>query len=70
MDLAQNQGQRRWRWYNMRGKFLKVRCECKNEQNIFEKCSTKVDCLVCGKPIATPQGGKAKLIARVLEVLE
>tara|TARA_Y100000310_G_scaffold335652_1_gene418200 strand:+ start:1588 stop:1752 length:165 start_codon:yes stop_codon:yes gene_type:complete len=54
----------------MRGKFLKVRCECKNEQNIFEKCSTKVDCLVCGKPIATPRGGKAKLNARVLEVLE
>ncbi|MBT4174429.1 30S ribosomal protein S27e [archaeon] len=52
-----------------KSKFIKVRCKCKNEQIIFEKCSTKVDCLVCGKPLAVPQGGKAKIEARVLEVL-
>lgn len=52
-----------------KSKFLKVRCECKNEQIIFEKSSTPVKCLVCGKPLAVPKGGKAKVEARVLEVL-
>ena len=52
-----------------KSKFLKVRCECKNEQIIFEKCSTPVKCLVCGKALAVPKGGKAKVEARVLEVL-
>jgi len=54
----------------MRSKFIKVRCECKNEQNIFEKASTKVNCLVCNKPLAEPKGGKAKINGRILEVLE
>tara|TARA_Y100000310_G_C20699289_1_gene828201 strand:- start:6881 stop:7057 length:177 start_codon:yes stop_codon:yes gene_type:complete len=52
-----------------KSKFLKVRCKCKNEQVIFEKCSTPVNCLVCGKPLAVPKGGKAKVEASVLEVL-
>ena len=52
-------------------KFLKVRCsKCKNEQIIFEKASSKIICLVCDEPIAIPKGGKAKLKATVLEVLE
>lgn len=52
-------------------KFVKVRCpKCKNEQIIFGKVSTAVACLVCGKPLADPTGGKSKLRARVLEVLD
>lgn len=52
-------------------KFVKVRCpKCKNEQIIFGKISTEVACLVCGKPLADPTGGKSKLKARVLEVLD
>ncbi len=52
-------------------KFVKVRCpKCKNEQIIFGKVSTVVACLVCGKPLADPTGGKSKLKARVLEVLD
>jgi small subunit ribosomal protein S27e len=52
-------------------KFIKVRCpKCKNEQIIFGKSSTQVDCLVCGKQLATPTGGKSKVKARILEVLE
>ena len=52
-------------------KFVKVRCpKCKNEQLIFGKTSTEVTCLVCGKPLAEPTGGKSELKARVLEVLE
>ena len=51
-------------------KFMKVRCNCKNEQIIFGKCSTVVNCLVCGKPLAHPVGGKSSVEARVLEVLD
>lgn len=54
-----------------KSKFIKVRCnKCKNEQIIFEKPSSKVECLVCGAPVSTPAGGKGKIAARVLEVLE
>jgi small subunit ribosomal protein S27e len=52
-------------------KFVKIRCpKCKNEQVMFGKASTEVKCLVCGKILAEPKGGKAKVKARVLEVLE
>lgn len=51
-------------------KFIKIRCpKCNNEQIMFGKASTPVGCLVCGKQLATPGGGKAKVKARVLEVL-
>ena len=52
-------------------KFIKVRCpKCKNEQIVFGKAGTKVSCLVCGKLLAEPTGGKSKVKARILEVLE
>ena len=52
-------------------KFIKIRCpKCKNEQIMFGKTSTTVKCLVCDKPLAEPTGGKAKVKARILEVLE
>ncbi len=52
-------------------KFVKVRCpKCKNEQIMFGKASSVVGCLVCGKVLAEPTGGKAKVKARILEVLE
>ena len=55
----------------MKGKFIKVKCsKCKNEQIVFGKISSQVTCLVCGKRIAEPTGGKAKVKARILEVLE
>ena len=51
-------------------KFVKVRCpKCKNEQIMFGKTSTEVDCLVCGKQLASPTGGKSRVKARILEVL-
>tara|TARA_Y100000310_G_scaffold345600_1_gene467091 strand:+ start:2849 stop:3025 length:177 start_codon:yes stop_codon:yes gene_type:complete len=51
-------------------KFIKVKCEkCKNEQIIFDKASTKVNCLVCNEPLAITTGGKAKIKANVLEIL-
>ena len=61
------------RFYKMneiKSKFMKVRCnKCKNEQNIFNKASSVVTCLVCGEVLSTPTGGKSKIDARVLEEL-
>jgi small subunit ribosomal protein S27e len=52
-------------------KFIKLRCpKCKNEQIIFGKSSTQIKCLVCDKVLADPSGGKSKIKARILEVLE
>ena len=52
-------------------RFVKVRCsKCKNEQVIFGKASTVVECLVCSQVLAEPSGGKTRIKARVLEVLE
>ena len=50
-------------------KFIKVRCKCKNEQIIYGRAASTVDCLVCKKPVAESTGGKVKVVARVLEVL-
>ncbi|MCF7798542.1 30S ribosomal protein S27e [Candidatus Woesearchaeota archaeon] len=52
-------------------KFIKVRCpKCKNEQIVFGKSASEVKCLVCDKVLAEPTGGKTRVKARVLEVLE
>lgn len=52
-------------------KFVKVRCpKCKNEQVTFGKSGSKVTCLVCSKDISEPTGGKSRIKARILEVLE
>ncbi|MBU0981004.1 MAG: 30S ribosomal protein S27e [Nanoarchaeota archaeon] len=52
-------------------KFIKIRCpKCKNEQITFGKAATEVKCLVCSKVLVESSGGKSKIKARVLEVLE
>jgi small subunit ribosomal protein S27e len=51
---------------------LRVKClDCENEQIIFGYASTEIKCLKCGKVLAKPSGGKARLepTARELEVL-
>lgn len=54
-----------------KSKFIKVRCpKCKNEQIIFGKATSVVNCLVCSKVLSEPTGGKGKIKARILEVLE
>lgn len=51
-------------------KFLSIVCNnCKNEQVIFGKASTRIKCLKCGKELAKPKGGKAHVKAKVKEVL-
>jgi len=52
-------------------RFAKVKCtDCENEQIIFGNASTVVKCLVCGRTLAEPRGGKAEIKSQVLEVLE
>jgi len=52
-------------------KFLKVKCEgCRNEQIIFNKASTPVKCLVCGKELAVPTGGMAVIKTKIVQVLD
>ena len=52
-------------------RYIKVKCnKCKNEQIIFGKTSTPVKCLVCDSILASPTGGKSKVKARIMEVLE
>jgi small subunit ribosomal protein S27e len=54
-----------------RSKFFKVKCpDCENEQTVFEKASTTVTCVVCGKELATPTGGKANFKAEILADLK
>jgi small subunit ribosomal protein S27e len=54
-----------------RSRFLKVKCnDCENEQVIFGCASTLVSCLVCGRTLAEPTGGKAFIKTQIVEVLE
>jgi len=50
--------------------FLRIECEeCGNQQNIFSKPSTNVECLVCGETLASTTGGRAEINGEVLETL-
>ena len=51
--------------------FVKVKCEkCNNEQVVFDSASSAVKCLICGEELVKPTGGKAKVIAEIVEVFE
>ncbi|MFH0816692.1 MAG: 30S ribosomal protein S27e [Methanobacteriota archaeon] len=51
-------------------KFAKVKCkDCGNEQIIFLRASTDVNCVVCGSSVAKPTGGKAELKGEVVGVV-
>ncbi len=51
-----------------RSKFLKVKCpKCGNIQITFSHASRIVRCNVCGEVLAKPRGGKAQILAEVLE---
>ncbi|MDY6930896.1 MAG: 30S ribosomal protein S27e [Halobacteriota archaeon] len=56
---------------NPKSRFLKVKCnDCGNEQVIFGNASTLIECLVCGRTLAEPTGGKTNIKTQILEVLE
>ncbi|WP_226012794.1 30S ribosomal protein S27e [Halomicrobium salinisoli] len=55
----------------MAGNFVTVTCpDCENEQTLFEKAATEVDCAVCGHTLARPTGGLAAIEGEVTEVVE
>jgi small subunit ribosomal protein S27e len=52
-------------------KFIKVKCnDCENQQIIFGNAATVVKCLVCGRTLAEPTGGKAEIKTEIIEALE
>ncbi|RLF23395.1 MAG: 30S ribosomal protein S27e [Thermoprotei archaeon] len=54
-----------------KSKFVRVQCpDCNNEQVIFDHASTVVRCIVCGRVLARPTGGKAKIEAKIIKILE
>ncbi|MEM0494584.1 MAG: 30S ribosomal protein S27e [Thermofilum sp.] len=53
-----------------RSRFIRIKCpECGNVQVTFSHASTTVQCFKCGKVLVEPSGGKATVIAEVIEVL-
>ena len=55
----------------MAGSFYRVTCpDCENEQVVFGKAATAVDCAVCGHTLARPTGGKAAIQGDVVETVE
>ncbi len=51
-------------------RFIKVVCpDCENVQVIFDHPSTVVKCLVCGRTLAEPTGGKGRIKAKIVKVL-
>jgi small subunit ribosomal protein S27e len=55
----------------MAGSFVTVQCsDCENEQVVFEKASSTVNCAVCGTTLATPTGGIADIDHEITGVVE
>jgi len=55
----------------MAGNFFRVRCDdCGNEQVLFGKAASTVNCAVCGSTLATPTGGEADIHGDVVETVE
>ncbi len=58
-------------WGDSMSSFLKVKCpDCENEQVVFDHPAVIVKCLVCGRTLIEPTGGKGRLKSEVLKVLE
>jgi small subunit ribosomal protein S27e len=55
----------------MAGNFYRIECpDCENEQVVFGKASTVVNCAVCGSTLARPTGGNAAFEGEVVETVE
>ena len=54
-----------------KSRFLRVKCtDCDNEQVMFGSATTVVKCNVCGRTLSEPRGGKAKILTKIVAVLE
>lgn len=56
--------------FHMSGKFLRVKCKCGNEQNLFAAATTKVLCNGCNVVISEPTGGRASITAKIIKELD
>jgi len=54
---------------NSRSKYLVVKCDCGNEQNVFGNVKSEVKCLMCKKILAKPRGGKSVIFGKVLKTI-
>ncbi|MFB6107548.1 MAG: 30S ribosomal protein S27e [Haloplanus sp.] len=55
----------------MTGNYYRVACaDCGNEQIVFGKAATTVNCAVCGSTLARPTGGNAEFEGEVTETVE
>ncbi len=55
----------------LESKFLKVKCaKCNNEQVMYNKAASNVKCLVCGNDIAETTGGRARIKAKIIQVMD
>jgi small subunit ribosomal protein S27e len=54
-----------------RSNFLSVQCtECKENTILFTHTTTDIYCKSCGQLIAKKTGGKAKILGKVLNILD
>ena len=54
-----------------RSRFLLVQCpDCGNEQVVFSHATLTVTCHMCGRVLAKPTGGKARIEGKVIKVLD
>lgn len=54
-----------------KSRFLRVKCsDCGNEQVMFGSATTVVKCMVCGRTLSESRGGKAKILTKIVAVLE
>jgi len=53
-----------------KSRFIRVKCpDCGNEQVTFTHAAIEVKCHACGRVLVKPTGGKAQILAEVVEVL-
>ena len=50
-------------------KYLRVKCKCGNEQNIFSHTTSVVNCSSCKEPLAHPSGGEAVVHGKIVKEL-
>jgi small subunit ribosomal protein S27e len=56
---------------NLRSNFLRVKCiDCGNQQIVFDRAASVVQCIICGKTLVKPKGGRSKILAQIIEVLD
>lgn len=53
----------------MPGRFLKVRCKCGEEKDIFSHSTSIVYCDNCKEPLAHPHGGEAVIHGEIVKEL-